>query len=92
MHQKQVGLRFVPDVTCGMWVQPGTKNVNSFKNYCGVVNNITFCILLQIILYFDYSVKIVNLETAFLYGELEEGIYMECPQGMSNVKKDECIN
>ena len=26
-----------------------------------------------------------------LYGDIEEKIYMECPQGMSDVKKDDCI-
>ena len=29
--------------------------------------------------------------TAFLYGELEEEIYMECPQVMSDIGKDHCI-
>ena len=41
--------------------------------------------------HFGYSAKIVNAETAFLYRDLEEEIYMECPQGMSDVKKDDCI-
>ena len=41
--------------------------------------------------HFSYLAKIVNVETAFLYGDLEEEIYMECPQGMHNVKKDDCI-
>ena len=35
--------------------------------------------------------KIDNVETAFLYKDLEKEIYMECPQGMPNVKKDDCI-
>ena len=34
--------------------------------------------------------KIVNEESVFLYGDLEEEIY-ECPQGMSDVGKDDCI-
>ena len=42
-------------------------------------------------LHFGYLTKIVNIETAFLYGDLEEEIYMECPQGMANIKKDDCI-
>ena len=33
----------------------------------------------------------VDVETAFLYGDMEEEIYMECLKGMSNVKKDDCI-
>ena len=43
------------------------------------------------VLHFGYSAKIVDMETAFLYKDLEEEIYMEWPQGMSNVKKDDCI-
>ena len=42
-------------------------------------------------LHFGYSAKIVDVETAFLYGDLEEEIYMECPQAMSDVTKDDCI-
>ena len=33
----------------------------------------------------------VDIKTAFLYGDLEEEIYMECPQGMSDIGKDDCI-
>ena len=40
---------------------------------------------------FGYLAKIVGMETAFLYGDLEEEIYTECPQGMSDIKKDDCI-
>ena len=43
------------------------------------------------VLHFCYLAKMVNVETAFLYGDLEEEIYMEWPQGMSNIIKDGCI-
>ena len=36
------------------------------------------------VLHFSYFAKIVDVEIAFLYGDLEKDIYMECPQGMSN--------
>ena len=62
-------------------------DVNFSKNYSPVVNDITFCILLLMVLHFGYSAKIVNIETVFLYRNREEEIYMECPKGMSNVKK-----
>ena len=42
------------------------------------------------VLHFGYSTKIVNVTPAFLYGDLEEE-YMECPQGMSDVTKNNCI-
>ena len=35
--------------------------------------------------------KIVDIETAFLYGDLKEEIYMKCPQVIADVKKDDCI-
>ena len=61
------------------------------ESYSLVVNDITFCILLLMVIHFGYSAKIVNIETAFLFRDLKEEVYMECPQGMSNIKKDDCI-
>ena len=61
------------------------------KNDSPVVNDVTFCILLLMVLHFRYLAKIIDVETAFLYGDPEEEIYMECPQGMMDVKKDHCI-
>ena len=61
------------------------------ENYSLVVNNVTFCALLLMVQHFEYLAKIVDMETAFLYRDLEEEIYMECPQGMSDIKKDDCI-
>ena len=43
------------------------------------------------VLHFGYLAKIISVETASLYGNLEEEIYMECPQGMSDMGRDECI-
>ena len=65
--------------------------VNFSKSYSPKVNNITFHILLLMVLNFSYLGKIVNVKTAFLYGGLEEKIYMECPQGMSDMGKCDCI-
>ena len=65
--------------------------VNFSENYSPVVNDVTFHILLLVVLHFGYLAKIVDVKIAFFYGDLEEEIYMECPQGMSNVKKDGCI-
>ena len=42
-------------------------------------------------IHFEFSVKIVNDETAFLHGDLEDKICMECQQGMSDVGRDGCI-
>ena len=38
---------------------------------------------------FGYFAKIVDVETALLFGKLEEKIYRECPRGMCDVGKDD---
>ena len=71
-------------VACWYSQVPG---VNFSENYSLVVNNITFCILFLMVSHFRFSAKVVYIETAFLYGDLEKEIYMECPQGISNKGK-----
>ena len=75
-------------VACGYSQVPG---IEFSENYFPVVNIVTFHVLLLMVLNFGYLTKIVNVETAFLYRDLKEEIYMECPQGMTNVKNDDCI-
>ena len=72
-------------VACGYSQVP---RVDFSENYSPVVNDVTFCILLLMVLHYGYTAKIVDIKTAFLYGDLDEEIYMECPQGMASVKKD----
>ena len=47
--------------------------------------------LLLTMMYFGLSVKIVDVETAFLYGDLEEKVFMECPPGMKDVKSADVL-
>ena len=49
-----------------------------------VVNDITFRIAMVLKVYYGMDSKIFDVETAFLHGDLEELIYMECPQGMDH--------
>ena len=51
------------------------------ENYSPVIQNITYCILILLVLIYGHDMKTVDVETAFLYGDLEEEIYMECPPG-----------
>ena len=75
-------------VACGYSQVPV---IDFSKKYSPIVNNITFHILLLMLIHVKYWTKIVNVEIAFLYGDLEGEIYMECPQGMSDVGNDDCI-
>ena len=85
---KRNGVYQVHLVACGYSQIPG---VNFCENYSPVVDDITFSILLLMVIHFRYSAKIVDVETAFHYRELEEEIYIECPQSMSDTEKDDCI-
>ena len=49
-----------------------------------------FCIMLLKVIYFGSLAKIVDVKTAFLDGELKEEIFMEFPQGMLNINKNDC--
>ena len=77
----------VQGTSCGMHYRQVTS-VDFFEDYSLVVNDITFHILLLMVLHFGYLAKMIDIETAFLYRDLEEEIRMECPL---NISKDECI-
>ena len=48
------------------------------------MNDISFHLLLLAMLFFGLTDKIADVKTAFLYGEFEEEIFMECQPGMKN--------
>ena len=75
-------------VACGYSQIPG---VDFSENYSPVVHDITFRLLLLAMILFGLSAKIVDVETAFLYGELEEQIFMDIPLGMENAKSDQAL-
>ena len=74
-------------VACGYSQVPG---VDFTESYAPVINDITWRILIIIKMIFGYSAKIVDVETAFLYGDLDEEIFMDCPPGMEH-EEDECL-
>ncbi len=55
-----------------------------------VVNDVTFRIMLIAKMMWKLDSYQFDVETAFLLGDLEEEIYMECPPGM-NSHWDECL-
>jgi len=75
-------------VACGCSQIPG---VDHDEFFAPVVNDMTFRILIICIIMANLSAKIVDVETAFLHGDLEGiEIYMDCQQGLE-AKPDECL-
>jgi len=71
-------------VACGYSQIAG---VDYQENYSPVIHDVTYriMIVLQIVLQLDS--RIIDIETAFLHGDLEEDIYMECPEGFEGGDK-----
>jgi hypothetical protein len=74
-------------VACGYSQVPG---VNFQECFAPVINDVTFRILLIMMLTWNLKGKIVDIETAFLHGNLKEKIYMEVPKGME-ANENECL-
>ena len=74
-------------VACGYSQIPG---VDFQESYAPVINDVTFRILLVTMLTWNLIGKVIDIETAFLHGELKETIFMEIPKGME-ANKDECL-
>jgi hypothetical protein len=74
-------------VACGYSQIPG---VDFTDVYSPVVHDVTFRIMLVAELKWKLKSKIVDVESAFLNGDLEEEIYMDCPDGMEH-DPDECL-
>jgi hypothetical protein len=54
------------------------------------VNDVSFRIILTAKFLWDLQASIVDVETAFLHGDLQEEIYMNFPKGMSQ-DDDNCL-
>jgi Reverse transcriptase (RNA-dependent DNA polymerase) len=76
-------------VACGYSQIAG---VDFSSNYAPVINDVTWRIMLIAMLKNLWSAKIIDVETAFLHGDLEEDIYMDCPPGLEDAdNKTECL-
>jgi hypothetical protein len=56
--------------------------VDYTENYAPVINDVTLRTLLILMKQENYSTRVIDVETAFLYGNLEEEIYMKIPDGL----------
>ncbi len=68
-------------VACGYSQIPG---VDYTDNYAPVINDVTYRIMLICEIVWKLTSKIIDVETAFLHGDLEEEIYMDCPDGLAH--------
>jgi len=75
-------------VACGYSQIPGVDFQHSFAP---TISDVSWRILIIAMLLFNYDAKIVDVETAFLHGDLEEDIYMEAPEG-AGLGRDECVH
>ena len=75
-------------VACGYSQIPG---VDYTENYSPVIHDVTYRLLLIIQIVFGLKARIIDVETAFLHGDLEEEIYMDCPEGMEGGSPDKCL-
>jgi hypothetical protein len=74
-------------VACGYSQIPG---VNFSESFAPVVDDVSFRIILTAKLLWDLQASIVDVETAFLHGDLQEDIYMNVPKGM-NADDNTCL-
>jgi hypothetical protein len=67
-------------VACGYSRIPG---IDFDESFAPVTNDVSFQIMLIARLIWNLEASIVDVETAYLHGELQEEIYMNIPGGMS---------
>ena len=70
-------------VACGYSQIPG---VDFMEHYAPVICDVTYRIMIIVQILKNLKAKIIDVETAFLHGELEEEIYMEVPDGVVHEK------
>ena len=90
--KKKNGVYRAKLVALGYSQVPGVDFTN---NYAPVVNNMTMHMMVVLMRLNGQKGKIINVETAFLYGDLKEEIYMTIPRGFGEYKekdlKDKCV-
>jgi Reverse transcriptase (RNA-dependent DNA polymerase) len=72
-------------VACGYSQKPG---VDFQESYSLVINDVVFRILIVLQMIWGLTAALLDVEVAFLNGELDEKIYMECPEGIVRQEDD----
>ena len=58
--------------------------VDFTESYAPVINDVSWCILIVAMMLWKLDAAIVDVETAFLYGDLDDEVYMLCPEVHNN--------
>jgi hypothetical protein len=66
-------------VVCSYSQVPG---IHFRESFAPVLNDVSFRIMLISKLFWNMTSTVVDIKTAFLYGDLDEEIYMEIPKGL----------
>ena len=91
--RKQNGVYRARLVGLGIAQIPG---VDHKDNFSPVISEVAFRCVLALVLVHGWTMEIVDVVTAFLYGELDETIYMTIPEGLDRhvdqvFKEDDCM-
>jgi hypothetical protein len=64
-----------------------------FDTYSPVARLTTIQVLISLVASYGLTIHQMDVKIAFLNGELEEGIYMDQPDGfIANVKREKCVS
>ena len=74
-------------VACGYSQIPG---VDFTENYAPVVHDVTMRIMIIAMIIWELDALVIDVDTAFLYGDLDEEIYMDLPEGLPG-EANECL-
>jgi len=66
------------------WIQPDTR-CGFHRQLCTCGNDITWRIMVIAMIIWGMEALIIDVEISFLYGNLEEEIYMDFPEGMEKM-------
>ena len=76
-------------VALGYYQIPG---IDHEDNFAPVINKTTFRIILILIMKENLKADIVDIEMAFLYGNLKEEFFMKQPEGLEYMENENNLN